>query len=70
MRLALQTGVICLLYSILLSQEVDLIEKELSDKAVSVIFDGTTRLGEALAILLCFVDTYSNVWCVYGSTFE
>lgn len=39
-----------------LKQEEDSIRTELSGKDVSVIFDGTSRLGEALAIILRFVD--------------
>ena len=31
-------------------------KKEIEGKCVSVIFDGTTRMGEALAVVLCFVD--------------
>ena len=38
------------------SQEQQKIHKELSEKCVSVIFDGTTRLGEALAIVLRFIS--------------
>lgn len=30
--------------------------KELAGRHVAVIFDGTTRLGEALAIVLCYVS--------------
>ena len=38
------------------SQEQDNIKAEVSNRPVSVIFDGTTRLGEALAIVVRFVD--------------
>ena len=37
-------------------QEIATIKQELSGCPVSVVFDGTTRLGEALAIVVCFVD--------------
>ena len=37
-------------------QEEKEIKQEISEKHVSVIFDGTTRLGEALAIVIRFVD--------------
>jgi len=37
------------------SNEENKIKEELSEKFVSVIFDGTTRLGEAFAIVLRFV---------------
>ena len=36
--------------------EFDIIVNELKGKDLSVIFDGTTRLGEALDIVLRFVD--------------
>ena len=36
--------------------EFDIIVNELKGKDLSVIFDGTTRLGEALGIVLRFVD--------------
>ena len=32
------------------------IKAELSKKYVSVIFDGTARLGEAFAVVVCFVS--------------
>ena len=38
------------------NQEFDNIHKEINGKDVSVIFDGTTRLGKALAIVVCYVD--------------
>lgn len=37
-------------------EEVSCIVSELDDKKVAVIFDGTTRLGEAMAIILRFLD--------------
>ena len=36
--------------------EFNIISEEIKEKCLSVIFDGTTRLGEALAIVICFVD--------------
>ena len=39
-------------------QEVEEINKEISGKNVSVIFDGTTHIDEALAVLLRFVDNF------------
>ena len=44
------------LYSFIRQQEQASIQKEISGKNVSVIFDGTTHVCEALAILLRFVD--------------
>ena len=38
-------------------EEIKRIKKEIEGKKVSVIFDGTTRLGEAMAIIIRFVDT-------------
>ena len=41
--------------------EKETLKSELSDaKAVLIIFDGSTRLGEALAIILLFVDSQWN----------
>ena len=40
------------------SQEQQQIKSELQSKKVCVIFDGTTRLGEALVIVLRFVDGF------------
>ena len=37
-------------------QEFERIREEISGKDVSVVFDGTTRLGEALAIVIRYVD--------------
>jgi len=39
------------------SQEQNLIKQEISGKYLSVIFDGTTRLGEAMAIVVRYVDS-------------
>ena len=39
----------------ILKQEQKLVREERNGKYVSVIFDGTTNLGEALAIVLCSV---------------
>ena len=40
----------------ILNQEFENIHEEINGKDVSVIFDGTTRLGEALAIVVHYVD--------------
>ena len=40
----------------ILQQEQHCIQNEISGKDVSVIFDGTTRLGEALAIVLRYIS--------------
>lgn len=39
------------------SQEQSKIKEEISGKYLSVIFDGTTRLGEAMAVLVRYVDS-------------
>ena len=45
-----------------LQKEKETLKSELSEaKAVSTIFDGSTRLGEALAIILRFVHSQWNV---------
>ena len=40
------------------SEEKQKIKAELQGKKVSLIFDGTTRLGEALVVILRFVDNF------------
>ena len=45
------------------SQEISLIKNEMAQKNVAVIFDGIMRLGEALAIIVCFVDDAKDVGC-------
>ena len=42
-------------------KEKETLQKELSEHECSVIFDGSTRLGEALAIIVRFVDSEWNV---------
>lgn len=42
-------------------REVDAISEEIKGKDVSICFDGTTRLGEALAIVLRFIDDGWNI---------
>ena len=46
----------CRIYFLLFSKKSKQIKKEINGKYVSVIFDGTTRMGEALAVVLRFVD--------------
>lgn len=40
----------------ILSEEVQRLKSEIKDKPISVIFDGTCRLGEALAIIVRYVS--------------
>ena len=44
-----------------LSQEVNQIKPEMGGCSVFVIFNGTTRLREAMAIVVQFVDTDFNI---------
>ena len=44
-----------------LAQESDQVKKEIEGKCVSVIFDGKSRLGEVLAVVLRFVDSDFNI---------
>lgn len=41
---------------LVISQEHEEIKREIAENAVSVVFDGTTRLGEAMAVVLRFID--------------
>ncbi len=43
----------------ILSEERARLRTELSGKFLSIIFDGTTRLGEVLAIVVRFVDGWT-----------
>ena len=60
------------LIPVLYSQEQDDIKSEISNRSISIIFDGTTRLGEALAIVVRFVDDsfiiQQRLITQYGST--
>ena len=40
------------------SREHSLIKDEIAQRNISVVFDGTTRLGEAMAIVVRFVDNW------------
>ena len=40
-------------------QEVTLLKSEIAGKSLGSIYDGTTRLGEALAILVRFMDSWT-----------
>ena len=44
------------LVPLILKEEEVCLKQELKGKQVGAIFDGTTRLGEAMAIILRFVD--------------
>ena len=46
----------CDLIPFIITQEKADIKAEIVGKPVSVVFDGTTRLGEAMAIVIRFVD--------------
>ena len=44
------------LVPLVVSQEQADIKSEVSGRQVSVVFDGTTRLGEAMAIVVRYID--------------
>ena len=44
-----------------LQEEIDTIKTELSGRPVSLIFDGTTRLDEAIAVVIRFMDDKSDI---------
>ena len=45
------------LIPLLLAQEQADVKGELCGRPVSVVFDGTTRLGEAMAVVVRYIDT-------------
>ena len=49
------------LIPLLVSQEQADIKGELSGRPISVAFDGTTRLGEAMAVVVRYIDTSFNI---------
>ena len=51
----------CDLIPLLVSQEQADIRGELSDRPISVAFDGTTRLGEAMAVVVRYIDTSFSI---------
>ena len=46
----------CDLVPVIYQQELDTLKAELSGMFISVIFDGTTRYGEAMATLTRYID--------------
>ena len=42
----------------ILEQEKDKIQSEIKDKHLSIVFDGTSRLGEVLAIIIRYIDNW------------
>ena len=53
----------------ILKQEKDLLRSEVKGKKLSMVFDGTSRLGEVLAIVICFVDDWKFNNDLYASNF-
>ena len=45
---------------LLVSQEQADIREELSGRPISIVFDGTTRLGETMAVVVRYIDTSFN----------
>ena len=44
------------LIAFIVEQEKHLVKQEIGSRSVSVIFDGTTRLGEAMVVVIRFID--------------
>ena len=42
----------------ILTEEMKCIRDEIDGKPVSIVFDGTSRLGEALVIVMRFIDDW------------
>lgn len=42
----------------ILKEEQETLQTEIKDKYISVIYDGTTRLGEVLAIIVRYIDDW------------
>ena len=59
-RLTSQTHLRKLIPTIL-EQEQQRLASEIKGRAISIVFDGTTRLGEAIAIIVRFLD---DEWCI------
>lgn len=49
-----------------LSDETKQIKAEINGKDVSIIFDGTTQLGEALAIIVRYVCEWKIEQCTFS----
>lgn len=45
----------------ILSEKVNKVKQEISGRATSIIFDGTTRVAEAFVLIVRFVDDNSEV---------
>ena len=43
----------------ILNEEKARIRKEIEGKFIAVIFDGTSHLGEVLAVVLCFISEWT-----------
>ena len=48
----------CNLILFILTEEMKWIRDEIDGKPVSIVFEGTTRLGEALVIVMRFIDDW------------
>lgn len=60
MRLTEQSHMLDLV-PFILEQERACIKEEIKGKHLSIVFDGTSRLGEVLAIIVCYV----HQWDIY-----
>ena len=43
------------------AQELERVKKALQGRSISIIFDGTTRVCEAFAVVACYIDEASNI---------
>ena len=46
---------------IIQAQELERVKKALQGRSISIIFDGTTRVCEAFAVVACYIDEESNI---------
>ena len=61
----------CSPFEFILKEEEACLKQELQGKQVGVIFDGTTRLGEAMAIILQFVgQSWTLMTCSNPAAFQ
>ena len=54
----------CDLIPFVMADEVKQIKAEIGSKKLSIIFDGTTRLVEALAIVVCYMSGWTIQQCL------
>ena len=62
-RLADRTVLACFI-PLILAREKDVLKSVIGGKDLSVMFDGSTRLGEALVIVIRYLDSDWTMWQV------